>query len=79
MSLDVLGSVGLRCAIWSIIASAFRAFRIFEVTADGQTVQIGARDSAALAAGRPYGFVVGEDGIEFMVVRPGDAGSAYGS
>ena len=46
-------------------------------TDDGKTVQIGARDSAALAAGRPYGFTVGEDGIEFMVVRPGEASSAF--
>ena len=46
-------------------------------TDDGKTVDVKARDSAALAAGRPYGFVVGADGIEFMVVRPGDAATGY--
>ncbi len=43
----------------------------------GETVELGARDSAALAAGSPYAFTVGSDGMEFMVVRPGDAGSTF--
>ena len=45
-------------------------------TDDGRTIELNARDSAALAAGKAYGFVVGPDGIEFMVVRPGYAQSA---
>ena len=49
------------------------------LTLDGaETVELGARDSAALAAGYSYGFTVGSEGMEFMVVRPGDAKSAYG-
>jgi quercetin dioxygenase-like cupin family protein len=43
----------------------------------GEVVDLTARDSAALAAGHPYGFVVGDEGIEFMVVRPGDANSNF--
>ena len=35
------------------------------------------RDSVALAAGKEYGFSVGDDGLEFIVVRPGDAQSSY--
>ena len=46
-------------------------------TDDGKTVEVKALDSAALAAGHPYGFVVGADGIEFMVVRPGNAATGY--
>ena len=48
------------------------------LSTDGQEVDLRARDSAALAAGHPYGFVVGKEGIEFMVVRPGDAKSNFG-
>lgn len=44
---------------------------------DGRSVELRARDSAALAAGHEYGFTVGSDGIEFMVVRPGDAQSNF--
>lgn len=43
----------------------------------GDGVELKARDSAALAAGREYGFRVGAQGIEFMVVRPGEARSAF--
>lgn len=43
--------------------------------ADG--LELGARDSAALAAGREYGFRVGAQGIEFIVVRPGEARSDF--
>jgi quercetin dioxygenase-like cupin family protein len=48
------------------------------LSTDGKEVDLRARDSAALAAGHPYGFVVGDEGIEFMVVRPGDAQSNFG-
>jgi quercetin dioxygenase-like cupin family protein len=47
------------------------------LTTGGKTLDLQARDSAALAAGREYGFVVGPEGIEFMVIRPGEAGAAY--
>jgi len=47
------------------------------LTTDDRTVDLQARDSAALAGGHEYGFVVGADGIEFMVVRPGDAKSNF--
>jgi quercetin dioxygenase-like cupin family protein len=47
------------------------------VTTAGKTLELRARDSAALAGGKEYGFVVGPEGIEFMVVRPGDANSSY--
>lgn len=43
----------------------------------GKTVELAARDSAVLAAGHTYGFTVGPQGLEFMVVRPGDARTAY--
>jgi quercetin dioxygenase-like cupin family protein len=43
----------------------------------GKSVQLVARDSAALAAGHPYAFTVGPEGIEFMVVRGGEAGSTF--
>ncbi len=48
-----------------------------KLSTDGKQVDLQARDSAALAAGHEYGFVVGKDGIEFMVVRPGDAQSNF--
>jgi len=44
---------------------------------DDPPLELRARDSAALAAGREYGFVCGPDGMEFIVIRPGDAGSSY--
>jgi quercetin dioxygenase-like cupin family protein len=47
------------------------------LSTDGMDRTLEARDSAALAAGHEYGFVVGEDGIEFMVVRPGAARSKF--
>jgi quercetin dioxygenase-like cupin family protein len=47
------------------------------LTTGGQTLELRARDSAALAAGKEYGFTVGPDGIEFMVVRPGPARSEF--
>lgn len=48
------------------------------LSTDGRTVELEARDSAALASGHEYGFEVGAEGIEFMVVRPGDAQSNFG-
>ena len=58
---------------------------LFIVLAGGCTMGIGgsdaveliARDSVAMAAGKEYGFTVGPDGIEFIVVRPGAARSSY--
>jgi quercetin dioxygenase-like cupin family protein len=47
------------------------------LTTGGETRELAARDSATLAAGKEYGFEVGPDGIEFMVVRPGAARSTY--
>lgn len=47
------------------------------LTSDGQTIELTARDSAALAAGVEYGFTVGPHGIEFMVVRPGAARARF--
>ena len=47
------------------------------VGGEGDGIVLGARDSAALAAGREYGFRVGAQGIEFMVVRPGEARSDF--
>ena len=47
------------------------------LTTGGKTLELHARDSAALAAGKEYGFTVGPDGIEFMVVRPGAARADY--
>ncbi|MCH2169521.1 cupin domain-containing protein [Myxococcota bacterium] len=43
------------------------------LTMGDETVELSARDSAALSAGVEYGFTVGPAGIEFMVVRPGAA------
>jgi quercetin dioxygenase-like cupin family protein len=48
-----------------------------KLTTDGKETTLRARDSAALAGGHEYGFVVGDEGIEFMVVRPGDAQSNF--
>ena len=48
------------------------------LTTGGKTVELAARDSAALAADHEYGFVVGPEGLEFMVVRPGAAQSNFG-
>jgi len=39
--------------------------------------ELRARDSAALAAGKEYGFVCGPEGMEFIVIRPGDADSSF--
>jgi quercetin dioxygenase-like cupin family protein len=48
------------------------------LTLDGaQSLELVACDSAALAAGRPYAFTTGPAGIEFMVVRRGEAGSIF--
>ena len=47
------------------------------LTTDGKETELRARDSAALAGGHEYGFVVGDEGIEFMVVRPGAAKSNF--
>ena len=44
---------------------------------EGDGVELKARDSAALAAGREYGFRVGPQGMEFMVVRPSEARSEF--
>lgn len=44
---------------------------------EGDGIELVARDSAALAAGREYGFRVGAQGIEFIVVRPGEARSDF--
>ena len=44
---------------------------------DDPPLELRARDSAALAANRKYGFVCGPDGMEFIVIRPGDAGSSF--
>jgi quercetin dioxygenase-like cupin family protein len=44
---------------------------------DDLPFELRAQDSAALSAGRKYGFECGPDGMEFMVIRPGDASSSY--
>ena len=44
---------------------------------DDPPLELAAQDSAALSAGRKYGFTCGPDGMEFMVIRPGDANSSY--
>jgi quercetin dioxygenase-like cupin family protein len=43
----------------------------------GHSVELVARDSASLSAGHPYAFTTGPAGLEFMVVRRGEAGSTF--
>jgi quercetin dioxygenase-like cupin family protein len=38
-----------------------------------EDVDLGPGDSATVPAGEPYGFVVGAGGIEFLVLRTGEA------
>ena len=38
-----------------------------------ESVELGPRDSVALAAGHPYRFICGPEGLEFYVVRHGEA------
>lgn len=38
-----------------------------------ESVELGPRDSVALAAGHPYRFICGPKGLEFYVVRQGEA------
>lgn len=40
----------------------------------GDPVELGARDSVALAADHAYAFVCGPEGMDFYVVRQGEAG-----
>ena len=39
----------------------------------GESVELGPRDSVTLAAGHPYRFICGPQGLEFYVVRQGEA------
>lgn len=39
-----------------------------------RSVELKARDSVALAANHPYAFVCGPEGMDFYVIRRGDAG-----
>lgn len=39
-----------------------------------RSVELKARDSVALAAHHPYAFVCGEEGMDFYVIRQGEAG-----
>lgn len=47
------------------------------ISTNNVTTELRARDSAALAAGKQYGFTVGPNGIEFLVVRPGASRTTY--
>ena len=39
-----------------------------------QSIELEPRDSVVLAADHPYAFVCGKDGMEFYVIRQGEAG-----
>ncbi len=45
--------------------------------ADGPSAQLGPKDSVILAANHKYSFTCGPDGMEFFVLRPGDAAASF--
>lgn len=45
--------------------------------ANGPSVDLGPRDSVILAANHDYSFTCGPDGMEFYVLRPGDAAASF--
>ena len=40
-------------------------------------MELGAKDSVILAANHEYSFTCGADGMEFFVMRPGDAAASF--
>ncbi len=45
--------------------------------ADGPSARLGPKDSVILAANHKYSFTCGPDGMEFFVLRPGDATASF--
>ncbi|MYH72676.1 MAG: cupin domain-containing protein [Acidimicrobiia bacterium] len=46
--------------------------------ANGPSMELRAKDSVILAANHEYSFTCGDDGMEFFVLRPGDAAASFG-
>lgn len=45
--------------------------------ADGPSMELGPKDSVILAANHKYSFTCGPDGMEFFVMRPGEAAASF--